>query len=135
VGLLDKPSQPVQSGADSARPERALEHDYVGAEHLLLALTRGDSTASVAARTLAAISITRDGVLSLLTPGDGGAGNWHLPFTPQAKDVLDAAWHDAGNDQISAEHFLLALAGRSDAAACQVLHAHDALIRQCPSAN
>lgn len=109
---------------------RALRHHYVGAEHLLLALTRNDSTPSIAARTLAAIDVTRDGVLSLLAAGDGENGNWHLPFTPQAKEVLDAAWHAAGTDQITAEHFLLALACQTEGAAGRALRTHANTIRQ-----
>lgn len=61
---------------------RALKQHYVGAEHLLLALTRDDSS-SVAARTLAAIDVTRERVLALVAADAGEPGDWHLPFRPE----------------------------------------------------
>lgn len=103
---------------------RALNHHYVGAEHLLLAMTRDDNASSVAARTLAAINVSYASVLALLKRGGGETGNWHLPLTPQAKEVLDTAWHQAGNDQVSAEHFLLALARQRDGVPARAFSAH-----------
>lgn len=129
--MFERYNEPACQVIVGAQEEaRALNHHYVGAEHLLLALTEGGSTSSLAARTLAAISVTRDSVLALVTPGAGETGDWHLPFTPQAKEVLDAAWNEAGSDQISAEHFLMALALQTEGIAGRILRTHAATIRQ-----
>lgn len=123
--LNDQARQLIVRAQEEAR---ALKHHYVGAEHLLLALTRDDSS-SVAARTLAAIDVTRERVLALVAAAAGEPGDWRLPFTPQAREVLDTACYEAGNEQISAEHFLLALAPQTDGAG-RTLHSYTAAIRR-----
>jgi ATP-dependent Clp protease ATP-binding subunit ClpC len=70
---------------------RMLHHNYVGTEHLLLALTRDPGHAGQA---LTAVAVTRtdarDHVIEII-----GAGltktNGHIPFTPRVKVVLENA--------------------------------------------
>lgn len=91
---------------------RMLNHNYVGTEHLLLALT-GDK--SFAGQTLTEAGVTRDGVRTHIVELIGeGANGWagHIPFTPAAKEVLVAALRvalDCGHSYLGSEHLLLGL--------------------------
>ncbi|ACL42191.1 Clp domain protein (plasmid) [Pseudarthrobacter chlorophenolicus A6] len=110
---------------------RALNHHFVGTEHLLLALTRDNAPASRAHCILASLGISHGSVLDHTVRDETEPGNWHLPFTPAAKEVLDLAWTEAGEgEEITAEHILLALTCRHDGAASRVLDAHSAAIRE-----
>lgn len=70
---------------------RMLNHNYVGTEHLLLALTRDPGQAGQA---LTAQGVTRGGVrdhiIELIGAGLTKA-NGHIPFTPRVKEVLENA--------------------------------------------
>jgi len=92
----------------------ALGHRRVGTEHLLISLTgRGDQ--STVGTALAALGVTRDGVVAAVTErlGSGPAGSaGRRPFTPAARRALELALkHVArGRDaEIRAEHILLGL--------------------------
>ncbi|HEX9089553.1 MAG TPA: Clp protease N-terminal domain-containing protein [Arthrobacter sp.] len=91
---------------------RALSHNYVGTEHLLLALTRDSG---IAGRALTGLDVTRDAVreqvMTIIGPGFN-APMGHIPFTPDAKKVLELAFIMAlniGHNYIGAEHLGLAL--------------------------
>jgi ATP-dependent Clp protease ATP-binding subunit ClpC len=91
---------------------RMLNHNYVGPEHLLLALT-GDR--SFAGQTLTSHGVTtgeaRQHVAGII--GEGSIRyHGHLAFTPAAKEILVAALRialDSGISYIGSEHLLLAL--------------------------
>src|ERR1700685_1965602 len=71
---------------------RALSHDYVGTEHLLLGLIREGH--GVAAKAMVSLGISPDSVRQQVeeTVGRGQqAPAGHIPFTPQAKNVLRLA--------------------------------------------
>lgn len=109
---------------------RALNHHYIGTEHLLLALTRDGNAASgpvLATRVLASLNVRHDNVRQLVLGGGQGATNFdgHVPFTPHAKRALELAWHEAlvlGSNYISAEHILLALARQDEGFAANMLN-------------
>jgi ATP-dependent Clp protease ATP-binding subunit ClpC len=104
---------------------RMLDHDYVGTEHLLLGLVH--EGAGVAARALESLGISldtvRQQVQEVIGRGDQ-APSGHIPFTPQAKDVLRLALQesrDLGHQYVGTEHILLGLGRESDGVAAQVL--------------
>ena len=91
----------------------SLNHAYIGTEHLLLGLL--DEKEGIAAQVLAEKGITldkaRDQVIDMIGMGDSPDAK-HLPFTSNAKKVLDGSLREAlqlGQTYIGTEHLLLAL--------------------------
>jgi dihydroneopterin aldolase len=105
---------------------RLFRHSYIGTEHLLLGLLRGDDE-SVAMQALASLDVTlrkaREQVESIVGHGEEGAGP-QVPFTPRAKKVLELALRESmqlGHNYIGTEHFLLGLVRESEGVAARVL--------------
>src|SRR3984893_9341685 len=103
---------------------RILNHDYIGAEHILLGLIReGDG---LAAGSLESLGISLDAVRRQVEEiiGQGQqAPSGHIPFTPQAKKVLELSLRESlqlGHNYIGTEHILLALI-REGGGAAQLL--------------
>ena len=69
---------------------RALQHNYIGTEHLLLGLIREGE--GVAAKALASkgveLDATRKQVEEMIGKGNASS-NAHIPFTSNAKQVLE----------------------------------------------
>ena len=105
---------------------RTLDHDYVGTEHLLLALTH-ESIGGVAARVLESPGVGLEAVRQRTEEVTGRgeqAPSGHIPFTPQAKKVLELALSESralGHNYIGTEHILLGLIREGDGVAAQVL--------------
>jgi ATP-dependent Clp protease ATP-binding subunit ClpC len=104
---------------------RALGHNYIGTEHLLLGLLREEE--GVAARVLESLSITvedlRAQVARIIGRSEAIAGG-QIPFTPRAKKVLELALREAvslGHNYIGTEHILLAIVREKEGVAAQVL--------------
>jgi ATP-dependent Clp protease ATP-binding subunit ClpA len=104
---------------------RMLRHDYIGTEHLLLALVHEGE--GVAARALESLGISleavRHQVEEIVGPGQGPQQG-HIPFTPRAKKVLELSLreaHQLGHDYIGTEHLLLGLVREGEGVAAQVL--------------
>ena len=111
--------------ARSEEEAHRLGHDFVGTEHLLLALF--DSPDGLAAQILGESGITRSTVetqiVALIKPGTGSEERT-LPFTPRAKAVVRNAFHEAlqlGHNYVGTEHLLLGLFTDGDAVAGKVL--------------
>jgi ATP-dependent Clp protease ATP-binding subunit ClpC len=104
---------------------RALNHDYIGTEHLLLGLIHEGE--GVAASALGALGISLDAVrqkVEEFTPGGAEAPSGHIPFTPRAKKVLELSLRESlqlGHDYIGTEHILLGLIREADGVAAQAL--------------
>jgi ATP-dependent Clp protease ATP-binding subunit ClpC len=102
---------------------RALDHNYIGTEHLLLGLIHGDG---VGPKVLESMGITREAIrhrVEEITGRGPQAPSGHIPFTPQAKRVLESSLAEAralGHGYVGSEHILLGLI-RSDDVAGQVL--------------
>jgi ATP-dependent Clp protease ATP-binding subunit ClpA/post-segregation antitoxin (ccd killing protein) len=104
---------------------RAVPHNYVGTEHLLLGVL--DEGGNVALRVLAALEVDEDDLRaelagSMLPPTTRMQG--HIPFTPRAKRVLELAAKEAmhlGHNCVGCEHVLLGLIAVEDAVASKVL--------------
>jgi prophage maintenance system killer protein len=102
-----------------------LRHGQVGTEHLVLGLLyEGEG---VAARALESLGISLDEVRTrveeIIGRGqDPPAGP--IPFTPQAKKVLELSLREAlalGHHYVGTEHLLLGLLGEGESMAAQVL--------------
>jgi ATP-dependent Clp protease ATP-binding subunit ClpC len=104
---------------------RALGHDYIGTEHLLLGLI--SEGGGVAAKALESLGVSaealRERVVGIVGPGQESPPT-HIPFTPQAKQVLRLSLAEAlrlGHDYIGTEHLLLALIQEQEGVAGRAL--------------
>jgi hypothetical protein len=104
---------------------RALSHNYIGTEHILLGLIHEGE--GVAAKALESLDISLEAVRAQVEEiaGQGQqAPSGHIPFTPRAKKVLDLALREAlqlGHSYIGTEHILLGLIREGKGVAAQVL--------------
>ncbi len=103
---------------------RALHHNYIGTEHILLGLCKEDGHA---ARVLESLDITVEEVRPLVARivGQGDeVTTGQIPFTPRAKKVFDLALREAlslGHNYIDTEHILLGLVRENDGVAARIL--------------
>lgn len=103
---------------------RALRHNYIGTEHLLLGLLREGGTA---ASTLDAFDVTyeevRARVARIIGQGDELATG-QIPFTPRAKKVLELSLREAQENRdnyIGPQHILLGLVAEGEGVAARIL--------------
>jgi ATP-dependent Clp protease ATP-binding subunit ClpC len=115
---------------EAQQQARALGHDYIGTEHLLLGLISEGH--GLGAKALESLGIgaegLRAGVVEIVGTGQSSTSG-HIPFTPRAKQVLRLSLAEAlrlGHNYIGTEHLLLALVQERDGVAGQVLAAADA---------
>ncbi|HCJ66536.1 MAG TPA: ATP-dependent Clp protease ATP-binding subunit ClpC, partial [Elusimicrobia bacterium] len=105
---------------------KRLNHDYVGTEHLLLGLVAlGEG---VAAQVLANLGVDlrrlRAEVEKIVGTGDNILLLGEIPFTPQAKKVLEFAVEEAqnlGHNYVGTEHILLGLIRQEEGVSARVL--------------
>ncbi len=109
---------------------RALKHNYIGTEHILLGLLCEEE--GVAARVLESLEITvervRAQVVRIVGSGEEVTSG-QIPFTPQAKKVLELALREAltlGHNYIGTEHILLGLVRENEGVASRILLDFDA---------
>jgi ATP-dependent Clp protease ATP-binding subunit ClpA len=120
--FTERARQVVVLAQDEAR---ALKHNYIGTEHILLGLLREEE--GLAARVLESLDITveevRAQVARIVGQGDE-VTTGQIPFTPRAKKVLELALREAlslGHNYIGTEHILLGLVRASDGVGARVL--------------
>jgi ATP-dependent Clp protease ATP-binding subunit ClpA len=120
--FTDRARQAVVLAQEEAR---ALNHNYIGTEHILLGLLRdADSVAGVALRRL---GIGRDAVridIEQLIGRGSDTPSGHIPFTPRSKKVLELSLREAlklGHNYIGTEHILLGLVREGEGVAAQLL--------------
>ncbi|HTU72828.1 MAG TPA: Clp protease N-terminal domain-containing protein [Trebonia sp.] len=104
---------------------RLLNHNYIGTEHILLALIReGEGVAAKALESLGiSLEAVRQRVEEIIGQGQQ-APSGHIPLTPRARKVLELSLREAlqlGHNYIGTEHILLGLIGEGDGVAAQVL--------------
>ena len=104
---------------------RALEHNYIGTEHLLLGLLDIDD--AIAAKVLSSLGVdsdrTRAEVEAIVGRGTEPPSG-HIPFTPRAKATLEQSLRAAlrlGHNYIGTEHILLGLTTQEEGVAMRVL--------------
>jgi len=110
----------------SAQQEaRALHHNYIGTEHVLLGLLRDRE--GVAGRALQVLGISpetvREQILDIIGEGHQEPAG-HIPFTPRTKKVLELAVREAvqlGHLYVGTEHILLGLVREGDGVGWHVL--------------
>ena len=106
---------------------RLLKHNYIGTEHLLLALVHEGQ--GLGARALAEFEMPLDQLREDVTKRVGtgsSAPSGHIPFTPRAKKVLELSLREAlalHHTYIGTEHILLGLLREGDGVAAQILKA------------
>jgi len=103
-----------------------LGHNFVGTEHLLLGLVReGDGLAMAILKKLSVnISTLKGEVEKVVSVGTQVSPAGEVPFTPQAKKVLEYAISEArsmGHNYIGTEHLLLGLVREGEGIASLVL--------------
>jgi hypothetical protein len=105
---------------------RALDHNYIGTEHILLGLLQEGKGS--AAQALKSMDITLDAarheVEAIVGRGTPEQTPSHIPFTASTKNSLELALREAlqlGQDYIGTGHILLALTQRDDNVAVNVL--------------
>ena len=104
---------------------RSHKHDYIGTEHLLLAVQaeEGGLGAQILAEFGGSLERIQETLGKALMPGTENPPT-HIPFTPKAKRVLEEAARsamDLGHDFVGTEHLLLGLFRVSDGIAAQAL--------------
>ena len=109
---------------------RALKHNYIGTEHLLLGLLREER--GVAAKVLESLDITveevRAQVARIVGQGDE-VTTGQIPFTPRSKKVLELSLREAlslGHNYIGTEHLLLGLVRENEGVGSRILLDFDA---------
>ena len=125
--FTERARQVVVLAQDEAR---ALRHNYIGTEHILLGLLREEE--GLAARVLDSLDITvedvRANVARIVGQGEE-VTTGQIPFTPRAKKVLELALREAlslGHNYIGTEHILLGLVRENEGVAARILLDFDA---------
>jgi ATP-dependent Clp protease ATP-binding subunit ClpC len=120
--FTDRSRRVVVLAQDEAR---ALNHNYIGTEHVLLGLIREEG--GVAAKALNSLGISLDAIREQVVEAigtGGGQAPGHIPFTPRAKKVLELSLREAqqlGHGYIGTEHILLGIVREGEGVAAQVL--------------
>ena len=120
--FTDRARRDVVLAQDEAR---ALNHNYIGTEHLLLGLIHEGE--GVAAKALESMDVTLDKARAQVVEiiGEGqSAPSGHIPFTPRAKKVLELSLREAlqlSHNYIGTEHILLGLLREGEGVAVQAL--------------
>jgi ATP-dependent Clp protease ATP-binding subunit ClpC len=125
--FTERARQVVVLAQDEAR---ALKHNYIGTEHILLGLLRMEE--GLAARVLESLDITveevRAQIARIIGQGDE-VTTGQIPFTPRAKKVLDLSRREAvslKHNYIGTEHILLGLVRENEGVASRILLDFDA---------
>jgi hypothetical protein len=120
--FTDKAQKVGQGAIDTAR---ALGHETIGTEHILLALFEPED--SLAALSLRELEVHREAVLEQLLqrrPGRPEQTTGAIPFTAHAKEALRGALDEAldlNHNYVGTEHLLLAVYRDSAYGAAKIL--------------
>ena len=122
--MFDRFTPPARQVIVLAQDEaRGLKQDYIGTEHLLLALLREEE--GLAARTLRELGVTCEDMRSRIGSAGGerkDAGQ--IPFTKHARHVLESALRTAvrwNHGMIGTEHLLAGLLADPSSRAVRLL--------------
>jgi ATP-dependent Clp protease ATP-binding subunit ClpC len=119
---------------------REMNHNYIGTEHILLALLRRpdglpNQADGGASGILGEFGMTLEGVreevLDKVGAGAGKRVSGHIPFTPRAKKVLELSLREAlqlHHNYIGTEHILLGLIREDKGVAAQIMREHGDLL-------
>jgi ATP-dependent Clp protease ATP-binding subunit ClpC len=107
---------------------RALGHNYIGTEHLLLGLAAEGN--GVGAKVLEEAGVTVEVVradVERIVGEVAGEPEGRIPFTPRAKKVLELSLREAlklSHNDIGTEHILLGIVAEGQGVAAQILTSH-----------
>jgi ATP-dependent Clp protease ATP-binding subunit ClpC len=125
--FTERARQVVVLAQDEAR---ALKHNYIGTEHLLLGLMREEE--GLAARVLESLGLSveevRAQVARIVGQGDE-LSTGQIPFTPRAKEILELSLREALSMQhnyIGTEHILLGLVRENQGVASRIMDEYGA---------
>ena len=125
--FTERARQVVVLAQDEAR---ALKHNYIGTEHILLGLLREED--GLAGRVLDSLDVTieevRAQVARIVRQGDE-VPTGEMPFAPRARKVLELAQREAlslGHNHVATEHILLGLIREGEGVGARILHDFDA---------
>jgi ATP-dependent Clp protease ATP-binding subunit ClpC len=103
----------------------ALNHNYVGTEHILLGLMRhADSDAAAVLGSRTDLQSLRTAVADMIGVGSAAAANLRLPITPRAANVLRLAQREVemySHPYLTPEHLLLGILREGEGVAAQIL--------------
>ena len=109
---------------------RALKHDHIGTEHILLGLLRQEE--GLAARVLESLGLTvervRGQVVRIVGSG-ADVTSGQIPFAPRTKTVLEHALREAlslQHDYVNTEDILLGLVRENEGVAARIMLDFDA---------
>jgi hypothetical protein len=126
-GPFTRFTAPARQAVVSAQEEaRALGHDHVGTEHLLL---------GVLAQAPELVDLAREDVRAQLRPGSAEPTG-QIPFTPTAKQALELALRAAlthGDPAIEPRHLLVGITS-TDSRGCELLRGAKVDILHLPQA-
>jgi ATP-dependent Clp protease ATP-binding subunit ClpC len=120
--FTERARQVVVLAQDEAR---ALRHNYIGTEHLLLGLLREQE--GLAAQVLGGLDVELEAMRAQVgrTVGSGEeVATGQIPFTPRSKKVLELSLREAramNHQYIGTEHILLGLVRENDGVAARLL--------------
>jgi ATP-dependent Clp protease ATP-binding subunit ClpC len=129
--VFERFTEPARQVVVLAQDEaRALRHNYIGTEHILLGLLR--EREGLGALALESLDVKLEDVRAqvgrIVGQGDE-ATIGQIPFTPRAKKVLELSLREAlslGHDYIGTEHLLLGIVRENEGVAARVLLNFDA---------
>ena len=111
---------------DAQEEARNFHHDYVGTEHLLLAMAscKGEVCAQILKEVnLSPAKIKRE-IEKLVGLGDNLLTSGPIPFTPRAKNILERSFEEAlstSSQTVETEHLLLALTLEQEGLSSKIL--------------
>jgi ATP-dependent Clp protease ATP-binding subunit ClpC len=103
---------------------RGLEHRSVGTEHLLLGLIRQDQGLAAQALQASGLWLDKARTVVVAVHSDADDVNGQIPFTPDAKRVLERSLREAvrlSHNYIGTEHLLLGLLREPEATGYRAL--------------
>jgi len=140
-GMFERFTAYARRAVVTAQEEaRELNHNYIGTEHLLLALlhrpdglpNEEDGGTPVILESFGMTRETvREEVIDKVGIGKGKGKTGHIPFTPRAKKVLELALREAlqlHHNYIGTEHLLLGLIREDEGVAVQIMRKHADLL-------
>lgn len=105
---------------------RNFHHDYVGTEHLLLAMAscKGEMCAQILKEANITPAKIKREIEKLVGLGDNLLTSGPIPFTPRAKNILERSFEEAlqtASQTVETEHLLLSLTLEQEGLAAKIL--------------
>lgn len=105
---------------------RNFHHDYVGTEHLLLAMAscKGEMCAQILKEANITPTKIKREIEKLVGLGDNLLTSGPIPFTPRAKNILERSFEEAlqtASQTVETEHLLLSLTLEQEGLAAKIL--------------